>query len=64
MGNTVWFRDGIVFDSKAEAHADLLLIEGNRLDDITLLQRAETPMVVIMKGGDIVKNTLPPTPAE
>jgi len=46
------------------AHADLLLIEGNPLDDITLLQRAETSMVVIMKGGDIVKNILPPTLVE
>lgn len=45
------------------AIADLLLIEGNPLEDITLIAQAETAMVVIMKGGDVVKNTVPQVPA-
>lgn len=41
------------------AHADALLIDGNPLEDITLIQRSETAMAVIMKAGRIVKNILP-----
>lgn len=40
------------------AFADVLLIDGNPLEDITLVARAETSMVVIMKNGTIYKNTL------
>jgi imidazolonepropionase-like amidohydrolase len=40
------------------AFADLLLIDGNPLEDITLIAQAETSMKVIMKGGVIYKNTL------
>ena len=43
---------------EAGAIADLLLIQGNPLDDITLIQQAETAMVVIMKDGAIVKNII------
>lgn len=49
---------GVVEDG---AMADLVLIQGNPLDDITLIQQSETAMVVIMKDGDVVKNTLPAT---
>lgn len=41
------------------ALADLLLIDGNPLDDITLLSRPETSLAVIMKDGQVVKNRLP-----
>jgi imidazolonepropionase-like amidohydrolase len=37
------------------AIADLLLIDGDPLEDITLLARPESSMLVIMKGGEIVK---------
>jgi imidazolonepropionase-like amidohydrolase len=42
------------------ALADVLLVEGNPLNDITLLSRPNTALAVIMKGGLIFKNTLPP----
>jgi len=38
------------------AIADLLLIDGDPLEDITLLARPESSMLVIMKGGEIVKS--------
>lgn len=44
---------------EAGAWADLLLIDGDPVADITLIARPDTSMVVIMKGGEIVKNTLP-----
>jgi imidazolonepropionase-like amidohydrolase len=40
--------------------ADLLLIEGNPLIDINLIAQPDTAMVVIMKDGEIVKNTVTP----
>jgi imidazolonepropionase-like amidohydrolase len=44
---------------EAGALADMLLIDGNPLEDITLIEQSETAMVVIMKDGRIVKNILP-----
>lgn len=44
------------------ALADLLLVEGNPLDDITLLSRPDTALAVIMKDGQIFKNTVPAAP--
>lgn len=43
------------------ALADLLLIDGDPVADINLLAQPETSMVVIMKGGEIVKNAVPTT---
>ncbi|MFM9049457.1 MAG: amidohydrolase family protein [Actinomycetota bacterium] len=40
---------------EAGAIADLLLIDGDPLADITLIERPETSMSLIMKGGEIVK---------
>ena len=40
------------------AHADLLLVDGNPLDDITLLARPDTSLLVVMKAGSLVKNVL------
>ena len=40
------------------AYADLLLINGNPLDDITILQDAETNLALIMKDGKIYKNII------
>ncbi|WP_226629729.1 metal-dependent hydrolase family protein [Alloyangia pacifica] len=39
-------------------HADLLLVNGNPLEDIDLVADAETNFAMIMKGGVIHKNTL------
>lgn len=38
-------------------HADLLLVNGNPLEDINLVADPETNFAMIMKGGAIHKNT-------
>ena len=43
---------------EAGALADLLLVDGNPLDDIALLGDPEKTLVVIMKDGKVYKNTL------
>jgi imidazolonepropionase-like amidohydrolase len=43
---------------KAGAYADLLLINGNPLDDISILTRPEENLALIMKDGMIYKNTI------
>ena len=43
------------------ALADLLLVDGDPLADLELLATPETSLNVIMKGGRLYKNTLPPT---
>lgn len=40
------------------AYADLLLVNGNPLDDISLLTNPEENLVLIMKDGKVHKNTL------
>ena len=40
------------------ALADLLLVEGNPLEDINLVANPDKNFVVIMKDGKIYKNTL------
>jgi imidazolonepropionase-like amidohydrolase len=42
----------------AGAYADLILVDGNPLDDIGLLARPEEAFVVIMKDGQFAKNLL------
>ena len=42
------------------AYADILLVDGNPLDDISVLEDYESNLVVIMKDGQIYKNTLEP----
>jgi imidazolonepropionase-like amidohydrolase len=46
---------GVIEDG---ALADLLLVDGDPIEDISLLSRPETSIRVIMKDGVIVKNTL------
>jgi imidazolonepropionase-like amidohydrolase len=41
------------------ALADLLVIDGNPIDDIKLVARPDKSLMVIMKDGNIYKNTLP-----
>jgi imidazolonepropionase-like amidohydrolase len=48
-------RLGVV---EAGALADLLLVDGNPLDDINLVANPDKNFVVIMKDGRIYKNTL------
>ena len=40
------------------AHADLLLIDGNPLQDISILEDPEAVLDLIMKAGVIYKNKL------
>ncbi|MCT8161476.1 hypothetical protein [Pseudoruegeria sp. SHC-113] len=40
------------------AHADLLLIDGNPLEDITILENSAEVLDLIMKGGQVYKNAL------
>jgi imidazolonepropionase-like amidohydrolase len=40
------------------AYADLLIINGNPLDDITVLTDPERNLVLIMKDGKIYKNEI------
>ena len=40
------------------AYADLLLIDGNPLEDITVLTRSDQGLALIMKDGKIYKNTV------
>ncbi|WP_375058273.1 amidohydrolase family protein [Zobellella sp. DQSA1] len=42
------------------ALADLLLVDGDPSADLSLLERPETSLVLIMKNGQIHKNLLPP----
>lgn len=41
-----------------DAFADLLVVDGNPLDDIRLIENPEKNLAVIMKDGVIYKNTL------
>lgn len=41
-----------------DAHADILLIDGNPLEDISILTDYEQNIDLIMKAGKVVKNTL------
>ncbi|SFM75495.1 metal-dependent hydrolase family protein [Shimia aestuarii] len=49
---------GIVGQLVEGAHADLLLMNGNPLEDISILEDSATVLDLIMKGGVIYKNTL------
>jgi imidazolonepropionase-like amidohydrolase len=40
------------------ALADLLLVDGNPLDDLSLLAKPESSLLIVMKDGKIHKNTL------
>jgi len=40
------------------AYADLLLVDGNPLDNLALLATPETSLMIIMKDGKVHKNTL------
>ncbi len=51
------FKEGPLGVVKEGAYADLLLIDGNPLEDLTVL-RDRNNLTVIMKDGEIYKNTL------
>jgi hypothetical protein len=43
----------------ARALADLLLVDGDPISNIKLIEEPEKNLVIIMKDGKIYKNTLP-----
>jgi imidazolonepropionase-like amidohydrolase len=49
---------GIVGQIVEGAHADLLLIDGNPLEDITILEDHDAVLDLIMKGGTIYKDRI------
>ena len=44
---------------EAGAFADLLVVDGNPLENVVLLAEPATRLMVIMKDGKLYKNTLP-----
>jgi imidazolonepropionase-like amidohydrolase len=52
------YQDGPLGVIKEGAYADVLLVDGNPLEDISLLADPEKNLKVIMKDGKIYKNTL------
>jgi imidazolonepropionase-like amidohydrolase len=40
------------------AYADILLVDGNPLEDLTLFNKPEKTLALIMKDGKIYKNTI------
>ena len=49
---------GSKFREPQGAYADLVIVDGNPLEDISLLADPEANLKVIMKDGKIYKNTL------
>jgi imidazolonepropionase-like amidohydrolase len=52
------YREGALGVIEAGAYADILLVEGNPLEDVTLLAEYEDKIDFIMKNGVIYKHTL------
>jgi imidazolonepropionase-like amidohydrolase len=52
------YKDGPLGIIAEGAYADLLLVDGNPLENIRLLEDPETNLKLIMKDGVIYKNTL------
>jgi imidazolonepropionase-like amidohydrolase len=51
------FKDGKLGVIEEGAYADLVIVNGNPLEDITLLADPEKNLKLIMKDGKIIKNT-------
>lgn len=52
------YREGTLGAVTKGAYADLLLVEGNPLEDVTLLADYEENILLIMKDGKVYKNAL------
>ena len=52
------YTDGPLGVVKEGAYADLLLVDGNPLEDIELMTEPDKNFMIIMKDGKIYKNTL------
>jgi len=58
VGARVLLREGKLGCLRADAFADLLVVEGNPLKDIGVLATPEKSLVAIMKGGRFYRNRL------
>ncbi len=52
------YQDGPLGVIKEGAYADLLIVDGNPLKDIRVLEDPENTLRIIMKDGKIYKNTV------
>lgn len=52
------YQKGHLGEISVGAYADLIIVDGNPLEDITLVDNPETNFLLIMKDGAIYKNTL------
>ena len=58
VGARVLRREGKLGCLRADAFADLLVVDGNPLKDISVLQSPEKSLLAIMKGGRFYRNRL------
>jgi imidazolonepropionase-like amidohydrolase len=58
MGAEILMQDGKLGCVKADAHADLIVVDGDPLTDIGLLAASGRKLDLIMRDGEIVKNRL------
>jgi len=52
------YKDGPLGVLVEGAYADLLIVDGNPLEDLRLLETPAENLLLIMKGGEVYKNTL------
>ena len=52
------YREGPIGVISEGAYADMLLVEGNPLKDVTVMADWENSLKIIMKDGKIFKNSL------
>jgi imidazolonepropionase-like amidohydrolase len=52
------YRDGPLGVIQEGAYADMLIVDGNSLEDISILTKPDENLALIMKDGKIYKNTI------
>lgn len=58
IGAEILNQVGLLGEVVEQSHADLLLVDGDPLQDIALLTRHDTAIKMVMQGGVVHKNTL------
>jgi imidazolonepropionase-like amidohydrolase len=58
MGAEILMQEGKLGCVAADAHADLIVVDGDPLQDIGLLAASGRRLDLIMRAGKIVKNRL------
>ena len=57
-GERLPYRDGPLGEISAGAYADLLIVQGNPLRDVSVLGDYESKLKLVMKDGVVYKNEL------